>query len=58
MEDSDMEELTGKMKNLTIKACYLCKELDHYQNQCSKLKEIVDDENEIKNNKRLYWIME
>ena len=33
-EDNDIEELTRKMRNLTIKACYFCKEPGHFQNNC------------------------
>ncbi len=51
-EDNDIEEITRKMKNLTIKACYFCKEQGHYQNNCPKLKAIVDkNRNEIRNNR-------
>jgi len=53
-EDNDIEELTRKMRNLTINACYFSKEPGHYQNNCPKLRAIVDkNRKEIKNNKRL-----
>ena len=53
-EDNDIEELTRKMRSLTIKACYFCKEPGHYQNNCPKLRAIVEkNRKEIRNNKRL-----
>jgi len=53
-EDNDIEELTRKMRNLTIKACYFCTEPSHYQNNCPKLRAIVEkNRKEIRNNKRL-----
>ena len=40
--EKDVEELTRRMKNLTISTCFFCKEQGHYQNNCPKLKAIVD----------------
>jgi len=53
-EDNNIEKLTRKMRNLTIKACYFCTEPGNYQNNCPKLRAIVEkNRKEIKNNKRL-----
>ena len=42
-KDDGMEDLTKKMKNLTINACFFCKEEGHYQQDCPKLKAIIDE---------------
>jgi len=53
-KDNDVEELIRKMRNLTIMACYFCTEPGHYQNNCPKLRAIVDkNRKEIRNNKLL-----
>jgi len=52
-EDAEITDLTKRMKNLTIKACYFCKEKGHYQNQCPKLRAIVEKNREEINNARL-----
>ncbi|KAL6617749.1 hypothetical protein U3516DRAFT_865566, partial [Neocallimastix sp. 'constans'] len=40
-EGKEMEDLTRKMKNLTIKVCYFCKEQGHFQSNCPKLRKIM-----------------
>jgi len=40
--DSDMADLTKKMRNLSIKACYFCQEQGHFQNNCPKLRSILE----------------
>lgn len=42
-KDDDVEDLTKKMKNLSINACFFCKEEGHYQQDCPKLKAIIDE---------------
>lgn len=48
-KDNEMEDLTKKMRNLTIKVCFFCKEPGHYQNNCPKLRSIIDE-----NRKEIY----
>ena len=50
--DDSIEDLTRKMKNLTIKACYFCREKGHYQNGCPKLSAIIEENK--KNMKKNY----
>jgi len=45
-EGKEMEDLTRKMKNLTIKACYFCKEQGHFQSNCPKLRKIIQKNRE------------
>ena len=40
--DEDVEDLTKRMKKLTINTCFFCKEHGHYQNSYPKLKAIID----------------
>jgi len=42
-KSNEMEDLVSKMKNLTIKTCYFCSEKGHFQNQCPKLKAIIEE---------------
>ena len=42
VKDPDVDDLTKRMKNLTISTCFYCKEKGHYQHNCPKLKAIVD----------------
>ena len=39
----ERDELVYKMRNLTIKTCYFCGEKGHYQQQCPKLRAIIED---------------
>ena len=45
-EGKEMEDLTRKMKNLTIKVCYFCKEQGHFQSNCPKLRKIIQKNRE------------
>jgi len=40
---NEMDELVSKMRNLTIKTCYFCSEKGHYQQQCPKLRAIIEE---------------
>jgi len=42
-KEINMDELTTRMKNLTIKACFFCKEKGHYQHNCPKLNAIIEE---------------
>lgn len=48
-KDYELEDLTKKMKNLTIKACFYCSDPGHLQYNCPKLNAIIQE-----NKKRLY----
>jgi len=52
-EDNDISDLTKRMKNLTIKACYFCKEKGHIQSHCPKLRAIVEKNRNEMNNSHL-----
>eukprot|EP00833_Pecoramyces_ruminatium_P016055 jgi/Orpsp1_1/1190087/evm.model.d7180000076501.1 len=41
VKDSEMEDLTRKMKNLSVKVCFFCTEKSHVQFKCPKLQEIL-----------------
>ena len=45
----NIEELTQKMKNLSIKTCFFCKEKGHYSNFCPQLNKIMEE-----NKKEIY----
>jgi len=47
--DVEREDLTSKMKHLTIKTCFYCEEKGHYSNHCPKLQSIIQE------NKRKYF---
>jgi len=51
-KDYEIEDLTKKMKNLTIKACLYCSDPGHLQYNCPKLNAIIQE-----NKKRLYPIL-
>ncbi|ORX82284.1 hypothetical protein BCR32DRAFT_279006 [Anaeromyces robustus] len=36
-------ELTKKMQKISINVCFFCKEEEHYQPECPKLKAIIDE---------------
>jgi len=40
--DEEVEDLTKRMKKLTINTCFFFNEHGHYQNSCPKLKAIID----------------
>ena len=44
-----VEELTEKMRNLSIKTCFFCKEKGHYSNICPQLNKIMEE-----NKKEIY----
>lgn len=44
--DKEMEDLTRRMRNLTIRVCYFCKEKGHMMNSCPKLKEEIEKNRE------------
>ena len=48
-KDYEIEDLTKKMKNLTIKACFYCSDPGHLQYNCPKLNAIIQE-----NKKRIY----
>jgi len=48
-KDTVMENLTRQMKNLKISTCFFCGEPGHYQQNCSKLNAIIQE-----NKKRYY----
>ena len=41
VKDSEMEDLTRKMKHLSVKVCFFCTEKGHIQTNCPKLQEIL-----------------
>ena len=42
-KDSDVEDLTKRMKNLTISTCFFCSEKGHRQFECPKLQAIINE---------------
>lgn len=42
-EDDDIVDITNRMRKLTIKACFFCREKGHYQNRCPKLQAIIEE---------------
>jgi len=44
-----IEDLTQKMRNLSIKTCFFCKEKGHYSNYCPQLNKIMEE-----NKKEIY----
>ena len=42
-EDDDIADITNRMRKLTIKACFFCREKGHYQNRCPKLQAIIEE---------------
>jgi len=38
IKDPDVDNITKRMKNLTISMSFYCKEKGHFQNKCPKLK--------------------
>jgi len=39
----DADSIAQQMNNLSLKTCFFCKEKGHYQSDCPKLKEIVEN---------------
>ena len=48
-KDHEIEDLTKRMKNLTIKACFYCRDPGHLQYNCPKLNAIIQE-----NRKQIY----
>jgi len=48
VKDSEIEDLTRKMKHLSVKVCFFCTEKGHIQTNCPKLQEILkNNRNEL-----------
>jgi len=53
-KENDVDDLTKRMKKLTINTCFFCNEKGHYQNECPKLKAIlIENRNQYYENQRL-----
>eukprot|EP00833_Pecoramyces_ruminatium_P018412 jgi/Orpsp1_1/1192444/evm.model.d7180000093291.1 len=47
----DIDDLTNKMKHLSVRVCYYCKESGHYKNNCPELRKLINkNKQELVNN--------